>query len=333
MNKNSKIFVTGATGLVGSYLLHELHSAGYNNLHALHRPSANKNVVKDLEHLVSWHVGDVTDMFSLEEAMQDAKVVFHAAAVVSYDSRDYHKLMKINVEGTENVINVATDLGVEHFIHVSSIGAIGRDKNEKQVTEKAKWERTPLLTNYSISKYQSEQIVWRAAAEGLAVTIVNPSIILGAGNWEQSSTTLFRQVYEGLKFYPVGTTGFVDVKDVARFMRLVMEQRIVGERFIVSATNLSYQSFFTKVATAMGKTPPSIRVTPLLRALAWRIEWLRSRLTGKRVVITKETATTSAQTYFFDNTKSLQIAGFQYTDIDNTIKNAVAALTQNLTKL
>jgi dihydroflavonol-4-reductase len=320
MNLNKAILVTGGTGLLGSYLLRYLVHLGYQNIRAIRRPSSDLSLCADIQDSIQWVVADLFDAFALEDAMQGVVQVYHCAAMVSYDARDYKQMMKINVEGTENVVNVAMQQGVEKLLFVSSIAAIGREKNQPLIHEKAKWQRTPELTTYAISKYLSEQIVWRAYAEGLNVVIVNPSIILGSGNWNQSSTALFKQIWNGLKFYPTGTTGFVDVRDVAQFMQLLMESERSGERFIVSAQNLSFQEIFQLMAQALDKPIPTIKVSPLLREVAWRIEWLRSRITGKKLAITKETARLSSKQQFFDNSKSKQAFNFQYRRVEDSIK-------------
>jgi dihydroflavonol-4-reductase len=319
INKNVSILVTGGSGLVGSYLLRHLIAQGYTNIKALKRPQTDLKLVATIQDKIQWIEADLSNIFELEDALEGVTQVYHCAAMVSYDERDYKALMKTNVEGTENLVNAALDANVEKLVYVSSIAAIGKDKNQAILNENSKWTRSPELTNYSISKYLSEQIVWRGAAEGLNVAIVNPAIILGSGDWTQSSTTLFKQVWDGLKFYPTGTTGFVDVRDVVRFMTQLMESNISDERFILSAGNLSFRDLFSAIAKNLGKNPPHIKVTPLLRAIAWRVEWLRSRLTGKKVLITKQTANVSAQTYFFNNEKSLQAFDFSYTNLEKTI--------------
>jgi nucleoside-diphosphate-sugar epimerase len=136
-------------------------------------------------------------------------------------------------------------------------------------------------------------------------------------------------VWDGLKFYPTGATGFVDVRDVVRFMTQLMESDISDERFILSAGNLSFRDLFSAIAKNLGKNPPHIKVTPLLRAIAWRVEWLRSRLTGKRVLITKQTASVSAQAYFFNNEKSKKILNFEYRNLQDTIAETSEAMKKS----
>lgn len=319
IDKQKPILVTGGTGLVGSYLLRHLLDLGYENISALKRTTSNMHNVVDIASKIHWIEGDITNIYDVEDALSGKKQIYHCAAMVSYDSRDYDQLMLVNVEGTENVINVALESDVEKLVFVSSIAAVGKDKNQHTINEKSKWVRTPYLTPYAISKYLSEQVVWRGAAEGLNVAIVNPAIILGSADWQDSSTALFKQVWDGLKFYPTGTTGFVDVRDIVTFMHLLMNSDIKEERFILAAENQSYKTLFTLMSNALGKKTPSIKVTPFLSGIAWRLEWLKSKLTGKKTLITKQTATVSAQTYHFDNAKSLKQFDFKYIPIEKSI--------------
>ncbi len=326
MEKNSPILVTGATGLVGTYLVRALVENGFTNIRALKRKESDLTLLADIQHLITWNEGDVLYIDTLEDALEGVEKVYHCAAMVSYDSRDRAALMQVNVEGTANVVNLCLEKNIKKLLHVSSIAAIGKDKNQKIITEKSKWANTPNLTQYAISKYLSEQEVWRGEAEGLDVLIVNPSIILGGGQWGKSSTALFKQVWDGLRFYPVGSTGFVDVRDVARLMIDAMESEVCNERFIVSGENLSFKTVFSLIAKNMNKKEPNIKVTPFLSAIAWRLEWLRSRFTGKKVLITRETAQVSAQNHHFDNQKSIDFFKFQYTPLEKTIEETCTQL-------
>jgi nucleoside-diphosphate-sugar epimerase len=316
--KTEKILVTGATGFVGSYLLRELLAAGYQNLVAMRRTTSRMDLVSDIQHQVSWAEGDILDVFFIEETIEKHKIstIIHAAAMVSFDARDREEMYKINIEGTANLVNMALENSVKKFIHVSSTAAIGRPTNQKTISEQTKWERSPLNTHYAISKYQGEQEVWRGGAEGLSIAIVNPSVILGGQFWNQGTGRMFQQVEKGLRFYTEGVTGFVDVRDVAVFLRKLVENDVSEQRFILSSENISYKMVFENIAKVLGKRAPNIAVNRFLAALAWRVEWFKSIFTGSRPLITRETAQTSAKQYFYDNQKSLQIfADFHYRNV------------------
>jgi dihydroflavonol-4-reductase len=320
MKKETPILITGATGLVGTYLLHYLLQKGFSKIRILLRENADTSLITNVLDKVEIAKGDILYIDTLEDALEGVAYVFHCAAMVSYDARDREKLLKNNVEGTANVVNLCLETGVKKLIHVSSIAAIGKSKNDIIISEKAKWVNQPNLTQYAISKYLSEQEVWRGSAEGLSIAIVNPPIILGSAHWNRSSTALFKQIWDGLRFYPVGATGFVDVRDLVRFMHLLAESDVENERFIVSGANMTFRELFSLMAKNMDKKIPSIKVTPFLRAIAWRMEWLKSRITGKNVLITKETAMISASTYRFDANKSKEKFDFEYRPIEKTIE-------------
>ncbi len=322
MDSDKKILITGATGFVGSYLVRHLLEKGYKNIFALRRATSPMDLVADISDKVQWVEGDILDVPFLMDLMTENGIerIFHCAAVVSFDPRDREEMYKINVEGTANIINVALDSSVEKLVHMSSIAAIGRVKNEFIVSENNKWQRSPYNTHYAISKYQAEQEVWRGAAEGLTVAIVNPSVILGAQFWQHGTGRLFQQVWEGLRFYTEGSTGYVDVRDVVRFMTLLMASSIDNQRFILNGENWAYRKMFDNIAQVLQKPTPSVKVSPFLSEIAWRIEWFKSLFTRKKPLITRETAKIANLAYQFMNEKSLKFfPEFHYTPIEKTI--------------
>jgi dihydroflavonol-4-reductase len=321
-NLSKPILITGATGFVGAYLTRFLVNKGYTNLVCMKRATSLMNLVAEVADRVQWVEGDIRDVPFLEEILRgyQIKQIFHCAAIVSYDAREREEMYDINANGTANVVNVALDCGIEKLVHVSSIAAIGRVEHETTVSENSKWQRSDLNTHYAISKYQAEQEVWRGVAEGLSAVIINPSVILGSQFWEHGTGRLFEQVWTGLRFYTEGATGYVDVRDVVCFMEKLMASDIDSQRFILNGENLTYKKMFEDIAQHLGKKPATIPVTPWIRQVAWRVEWLKSLITKKRPLITKETARTSATTFFFKNEKSLgAFSDFHYTPIAETI--------------
>lgn len=319
MINHTAILVTGATGFVGSYLLRLLVKQGYT-VRALRRSGSPMDLVADVADQVDWVEADVTDMLALEEALVGVSHVFHCAAMVSFRPQDVSRMRKVNIDGTANMVNLALDSKVQHFIHVSSIAAFGRLKTRPNLDENSKWVQSKGNSQYAISKYLSEQEVWRGHAEGLPVAIVNPAVILGSGFWDIGSGRIFKQVHEGLKFWSIGHTGVVDVRDVAQFMLLLMEKSISGERYILNAQNIGFRDLFFQVADALNAKRPSIKVTPLLAELAWRVEWLKEKLLGAEPIVTKESARASISSFTYDNSKSLSLPGFNYRPLEETIR-------------
>jgi len=317
---NRPILVTGATGFLGAYLLRHLLSEGYTNIRGLKRAGSPDVLVAEFANRIEWAEGDLLDIFSLEDALEGIKQVYHCAAIVSFDPADRKEMMLVNEKGTANLVNLALDSNIEKLVHVSSIAALGRTKEGVTIDEQSKWQRGPYNTNYAISKFKAEQEVWRGRAEGLNVAVVNPGIILGSGYWDSGTAKIFQTVASGYPFYPVGATSLVDVRDVVQYMVQLMESEISGERFILQSEYLTYRELLSAIAESTGKKPPSIKVNKVLRGLAWRLAWLHSKLTGQKPLLTKETAQNSSRIFYYDNQKSLQHFDFEYIPIRQTIE-------------
>jgi dihydroflavonol-4-reductase len=322
------IFVTGGTGLVGSHVLLNL-AQQFKEFKALKRASSSLDVCKsiftyynaaELFSKINWVDGDVNDIPSLEEGMKDCNLLLHCAGIVSFSPSDIELLKKVNIEGTANVMNIALSSGIKKAGFISSIAALGRNSTIGVVDEECHFKPTKLDSNYALSKYFSEQEVWRASAEGLSVIIVNPSVILGFGDWTKGSSQIFEKIYKGLKFYTSGSTGYVDVVDVAESVVQLLFSDVKNERFIVNGANLKYRDCFDRIAVALGKKKATIKVTTFLKEIAWRGEAVKSLITGKTPLITEETTNSSMTDSTFSTTKIKKRIGFQFTNIDVTIK-------------
>lgn len=318
------ILVTGGSGLVGSELISQLLALG-NKIKAIYNSTRLTISHQDLIPVKC----DILDTAALEKAMQGVTQLYHCAAMVSFSAKNKDQLLKINIEGTANVVNAALDAGVTKMVHVSSVSALGRIRENETVTEEMNWTEESSNSVYGKSKYLGEMEVWRGIGEGLQAVIVNPSLILGSGDWNKGSSEIFRSVYNEFPWYTEGVTGVIDVKDVARAMILLMNSEINKQRFILNAENLSYKEVFTNIAKCFGKKPPHKKVTPFIAAIVWRLEAIKSMFTGKDALVTKETARTALAKVYFDNNKILKaLPGFQFTPINETIKNICATLKQ-----
>jgi dihydroflavonol-4-reductase len=328
----SKILVTGGTGFLGAYLLRYLIRDG-KSVRALKRPTSSMDLVKSIEDKVEWVEGDVLDVFSLDAAMKGIEQIYHCAAVVSFDPREAEMMKKINVEGTANLVNIALQNEVKRLLHVSSIAAIGRSKETPNVSEKVMFTNNPMNSKYAISKFLGEQEAWRGHAEGLDVVVVNPSVIIGSGYWKNGTNGFFNQIWNNLKFYPTGITGFVDVRDVAKAMVLIMDSKITEERYLLNSENLPYATFLNWIAEDLGRTKPDIKVTKFIQELAWRFAWLKSKLTGKKPFLTRETARNSSFQFYYKNDKFLNaFPDFQFIPMRETTRETAAQYQKSAEK-
>lgn len=313
------ILVTGGTGLVGSHLLKELVKT-QQPVTALYRSAPSSLLTAQENSNINWVQGDILDVQLLEEIMQGVQQVYHCAAIVSFNPSRKAELFKINVEGTANVVNAALSAGVKKLVHVSSVAAMGRIRNGQVINESMYWTPETSNSNYGRSKYLAELEVWRGIAEGLPAVIVNPTIIFGAGDWQLSSTKIFKTAYDEFPWYTNGRSGFVDVRDVVKAMMMLMQSDVQSERFIISSENILYKDVFTSMAHGFGKKPPHKKVTPFIASIVWRLEWLKSRLARQEPLLTRETARTAQASVEFDNGKFLrQFPGFSYIPVAQSI--------------
>jgi dihydroflavonol-4-reductase len=319
------VLVTGGTGFIGSYIIKNLITKGYA-VRAIRRSNKLPFFISpDILDKVEWVEGNVLDFVSLNDAMQGVQAIIHSAAVVSFDKKDRHEMYQVNVEGTANVINAAVDNGVGRFLHVSSVAALGRSVKEETVSEQKKWEEHKNNTHYAKTKHHSELQVWRGFAEGLEGVIINPSTVLGYGDWHHSSCAIFKNAYKEFPWYTKGVNGFVGVEDVAKVAVELLISGITQTRFIVNAENLSFQELFDTIADGFGKRHPRKHASKVIGEVAWRVEKLKEMLTGKRALLTKETARVAHSKTSFDSTALVQaLPGFQFTPLDTVIKEACA---------
>jgi len=317
---HTPILVTGATGMVGSYLLRYLVASGFSHIRALKREHSPMDLVEPVKDQVEWVNCDLLDVVGLEEAMTGMAQVYHCAALVSFKKSEYKQMFVVNKEGTANVVNIALHLGIEKMVYVSSIAAIGRPKDSFVISEKTKWEPSPYNSNYGISKYLAEQEVWRGVAEGLKVAIVNPGMILGGGFWDRGPLKMLDLVRKEHGFYPMGANGFVDVRDVCRFMIQLMASDIVEERYILSAASIPYQELLSRMAEGMSAKAPTRPIKKWIGAVAWRVVTFASFFTSSDPTVTRESVLVSALPCEYKNDKSKAVFDFQYLPIEESIQ-------------
>ena len=289
-------------------------------------------MLTDVADQITWQEGDLLDIPSLETIIYPNIDVIHAAAVVSFNPKDRDQMERINVEGTANVVNVCLKAGVRKLGYVSSVAAIGRpiargreDGEPIDVNENQKWEDSPNNSTYAKTKYRAELEVWRGVAEGLNAVMVNPSIVLGAGDWNRSSLQLIKYVYDEKPFYPAGLVNYVDVLDVTTALAQLMASDITAQRFILNGGTIPYRILLEQLAAVLGKRPPRFRVPPALTRLLWPMEAVRAWVTNKPPLITRETARSASLHYVYNSQKIEQMLHFQYQPLGETLQRIADA--------
>ncbi len=322
------ILVTGGTGLIGSHLLFHLISNG-NKVRSNYRTKESIDKVhnvfgyytdnpSDLVEQIDWVRADITNLGGLDSLFDGIYQVFHCAALISFDPKDFKALERTNVEGTANIVNLSLKHKVKKLCYVSSIAAIGPSLKQKEITEETEWLETKASV-YGITKYEAELEVWRASQEGLSVVIVNPGVVIGPGFWKSGSGTFFSYAAKGKKYYIPGGTGFVSVHDVIKAMTMLMASEIKTERFILVGQNMTYGELFKKIAPKLGVEPPDRKVSKFMLELFWRLDWARSHLFGKRRRLSRIMAKGLYQQQIYSNRKIRSQLDFTFVDLDKAI--------------
>ncbi|SFG61250.1 NAD-dependent epimerase/dehydratase family protein [Pedobacter insulae] len=318
------ILVTGATGFLGAELIHQL-TAQNCKVRALKRSnSVIPGLIKE-NNLIEWFTADINDAATLTDAFESITQVYHCAAFISFNPKDKAKLLKINIEGTSNIVNLCLENNVR-LLHVSSIAALGNAKKGELITEKNYWEYDPGVHAYAISKYEGEMEVWRGIAEGLNAVIVNPAVIIGENAGFEGSGAIFKLVKNGLKFYTDGATGIVDVVDVAKCMVLLMNSENSAERYTLSADNLNYKDFFAEIAKGFAINPPAIEAKPWMLGIAWRAAKFASIFTGEAPALTKDAAKSSFNLSYYSNEKIKTTININFKPLTESIRDVCVAL-------
>ena len=326
MSARRRVAVTGATGLVGSYVARLLAADPSLEVRASRRASSPMDLLGAAGAAIDWHTGDLTDLDFQAGLLEGADAVVHAAGLVSYAPGDSAALREQNVVVTRDLVNLALERGtLAHFVHVSSVAAISPAAHAGVIEESQRsFFPTASTTRYARAKYDAELEVWRGVEEGLGATVLNPSVVLGAGYWHRSSCRLFAWVDAGRRFYPAGATGYVDVRDVAAFAKTCLAAGPTNERYVLNAENWTYRRFFDAVAAALGVAPPSVAVSAWQAEAAWRAEAAKATLTRSAPLLTKESARRAMTRSAYDNARSLA-AGARYRPVAETIADVAAA--------
>lgn len=325
------ILVTGANGLLGSHLLFNLLNKGLK-VRALIRNEKSKGDIKKVFgyysdeaetvlEKIEWAYGDVTNWDEVAASVEGITQVYHTAAMVSFHKEDFSAMQDVNICGTENIVNACLDHPGIRLCFVSSIASLGSMLNGNPIDEETYWDQEAEHSNYAITKYYAEMEVWRGFSEGLKGIIVNPSIILGPGNWERSTSGIFKLAHEGLSFYTEGINGFVDVRDACECMVGLMNSELTEQRFILNADNFAYKEVFDRAAREFGKKPPSHKASSLMTEVAWRLDAIRCFFTGSKPTLTRLMSKSSHAKTYYSNQKVSEMLGYTFRPLSETIRD------------
>ncbi len=331
------ILITGATGLVGGHLLWHLLQKN-EQIVAMKRSSGKLEALRIIFRSytqnpevflsrIQWRVADVNNKASLQNVFEGISHVYHCAAVVSLGNAD-SSLMDTNLQGTRNLLDVCLEHGIEKLCFVSSIAACGSSENEV-VTEETPWGDGGGKSLYAQSKYLSEQEVVKAMGKGLNAVIVNPGVILGISGSASGSSLIFTKMKHGMPFYTPGGSAYIDVKDVARIMILLMESPVSGERFILFSENNTTREIITMIAHGFGKPSPFIPIGKKAMLFAGMIMEILGKVFGFSPLIDRSMAKSASNRTIYSNEKIVRLLNYKFIPVSETIREVCGFMRSN----
>jgi nucleoside-diphosphate-sugar epimerase len=247
--------------------------------------------------------------------------VYHSAGMVSFRKSDYQKVFETNTTGTANVVNAALSCGIRKMCHVSSVAALKNSNGNDLIDESMELDDPEDDSAYANSKLAAEKEVWKGISQGLNAVIVNPSVILGPCPVHKGCSVTLDKINKGLRFYPPGAIGFVDVRDVSGAIMRLMNSDISGERFIVSSGNMAYRELFGIAARVLNKKAPSIKISSWMINLLRKLDQARSFVTRTRPCLTKEIVAHLQTISLYDNRKICNALDYKFISMEDTLRH------------
>lgn len=323
-----KILLTGATGFIGGTLAERMLEMGYSLRLLVRSKDAAKLWSKRGAEVVR---GDITNPEDCRKAVEGIHSVFHLAGVVGYSKAMHQLMVQVNVIGTSNLLDAAIEAGVQKFIHMSSVTAIGASLDGKQpLNEESKFNLSHLNLGYFETKRKAEELVLSAARAGkIHALCLNPSTVYGAGDAQKGSRKTQLKVAKGkFPFYTSGGVNVIHVDDVVNAFFKAWESGRSGERYILAGDNITIKELFQKIAKAAGVRAPYIY---LPNTIVHGIGKVGDKLEamGKKGPLTSENAWTSTMFHWFDATKAKNELGLKPRSCDEAINDSVKWIKEN----
>lgn len=317
-----KVFVTGATGFVGSHVARELARQGAD-LRLLVRSASNLANVEDLN--AELFTGDLCDPESLRRGIAGCEFVFHVAADYRLWTRDPQQMYRANVEGTRSILRAAAESGVRRVVYTSSVATMGFSKG-RPADENSPVSLADMVGPYKRSKFMAEQVALEAGSKGADVVVVNPTTPVGERDIKPTPTGRIVVDFLKRKFPAYVDTGLnlVDVAEVARGHVAAMERGRRGERYILGGENLSLKQILDKLAAITGLPSPRVKLPYAVAFASGVVDTLfRGVLLRREPRVTIDAVRMGRKKMFVSTAKSEQELGWRTVPVDSALRRAV----------
>ena len=317
--------ITGATGFLGRAVLQLLlaHSCRILALVMDKDPLAYT-----IPENVTVFCGDLTDKDTLRSffaAGGDNFCVLHCAGIVSVASKPDEAIYRVNVQGTQNIIDLCCEFGAEKLVYVSSVHAIAEKPAPQTITEPNRFSPEDILGDYGKSKAMATALVLEAAQNGLNASVALPSGILGPGDLARGNMTRMLLAFcrGRLPFGVKGGYDFVDVRDVAVGVLACAERGKAGECYILSGHYTTIQDMFSLTASQLGRKAPKFCVSATLASCAAPVFEKIAQLRGERPFFTPYSIAVLRSNGHFSNAKAVGALGFHARPLKETLKSMI----------
>lgn len=318
-----RIFLTGATGFVGSHVARSLGSAGAD-LRLLTRKTSRTEHLEGLKaELVS---GDLLQPENLRSAISGCDALVHVAADYRLWVPDPKTMYAANVEGTKALLRLAREVGVNRVVYTSSVATMGFRSDGTVVDEETPVSIENMIGHYKRSKYLAEQEAIASARLGQRVVILNPTTPIGANDAKPTPTGRIVVDFLNRKFPAYVDTGLnlVDVRSVADMHVAALERGRSGERYILGGENLTLKQILDRMAAMTGLPSPTMQVSHALAiTFAFFDEWITGRMLKREPRATVEAVQMGKKKMFASSAKAERDFGFQMVPVDSALKAAI----------
>lgn len=323
------ILVTGGCGFLGSAISKKLINRGFN-VKVFDKPGCSVQLQKEFG--VEIIEGDIRDFEVVRKAIKGNDIVFHVAALLSFEPKMRKIQEEVNVTGTRNVMSACLSENVKKVIHTSTVNAIGFSFHKEVLDESADFNWKPYNLGYMNTKYEAEKIILEMVKdENLPAVIVNPGTIFGKSDFSllNANSYIINIAKMKVPFYPSGGTNCVAVDDVAEGHILAMEKGKFGERYILGGENYTYKDLFHLIANELKVIPPLFPIKKEFGFLAAETLEIISLFSGKNAIITKEMITASSYNSFFSSDKAKNELGYEFKPFIEILKDTIFFLKES----
>jgi len=318
-----KVFVTGATGFLGSWVVRKLVESGHSVRVLVRRSSKLDNLSDLLGDKVEKAFGDVLEADSVRAGLVGCQAVIHTAGVPHFNPDNPEHMYRVNATGAGIVMEAALAEKVERALLTSSVAAMGGSAEERVADETTVSNADDIGLDYSRSKLHGEREAQKVAAHGLPLVILRPVVILGPGDIFQSSTsTILSFVKRQMPVYVEGRPSFGDVREMAAAHVAALERGRVGETYILGGNNVTLTELLSAIREVSGVAPPPKAPYPLAYGVAGVIEYV-AKLRHRHASLSRQLAKAGHMCTWVSSDKAKVELGYTIRPLHDSLRDTI----------